>query len=154
MKIKSTLRLACPISGKLTAPIPYEHANGVAEVVEPEEDILLPVGWGRLQLDVVAENPEVSEHAEARRVFITQEVKNAEAMLESDEVPAEVKTQVKTALENGRIAHELGERFDAEHEAPEDGVVYLRFAYDVLSSEAVGQVVTALQGLGFTFERA
>ena len=66
---KSTLNLVCPVTGKRAKPIPLDEdaPEGEFVVVDPDDAApRLPVGWGRLTIDIVVVNPAVAEVETAR----------------------------------------------------------------------------------------
>lgn len=152
MSLHTVLRIACPLSGKV-ASVPYEQVNGEPEIIEPEEELLLPRGWGRLTLDVVIDNPEIDAARKARAAFIAEQLAATEELLASDAVPDAEKARLQKAVKSGELAQAIEQKADEDFPIPDAPKVILRYAYEALSNDAMGTAFTALEAAGFVFQK-
>lgn len=149
--MKSSITLICPVSGKRARAIPLTDAiEGEFVHYEPEDDapVDLPLGWGRLVLDVHAKNPEHAA-ALAQRSEAAREAKTSwDAALADAKVPEDQKAQLRAELESGQAAEQLETVLDDRFPLPEEYVL-MRLQYPVLSDDAVTALVKALRAAGF-----
>lgn len=130
-----TLTYVCPISKKrkqVTLPEPERHT-----LVVPTEKITMPIGWGRIILEVATVNPLTEQ------VRMTHEAALGEAkskMAESGDMSAEDQVAVLAAM---------AAKLNDEVPMPEHEVVWSRTVLEPLSDEAMTAGVDGLRKAGF-----
>lgn len=148
--MKSTIQLVCPVSGARAKPVPYadsEEGTFLPHVEDAPPD--LPVGWGRLVIDVVVRNPEIKTVLTARAQEMARAMETLEQAANDGSATA---PQVREHIDSGAATKAAEEAINAELPLPEDRKVYLRLQYPVLSDEAVGAAIKALRDAGFPIE--
>lgn len=160
--MKSRINLVCPVSG-VEADIPYaDDEEGTFVPYESEEDVDLPLGWGRLAFDVVAPNPEIEGVKKAREAAVKErmdffrsmatapdEAGASDAQKEAQKVQRET---LKKEIKSGQALKIATADTEEQIPMPEEETVVLRLQYPVLSPEAVGALVKALKDAGFPIE--
>lgn len=135
---KSAILLVCPVTGKRADPVFLDEdaPEGEFVTVEPDETAPnLPVGWGRLQLDIVAPNPDVAKIEAIRQ----RERAQRDAMLADPDVPEEQKAHVRDTFDAV---------LDEQYPVPENDMLVRRLELPVLSDEAMATIVAALKAAG------
>ena len=152
--MKSQIKLVCPVSAQIAA-MPYaDDEEGTFVPYEGDDDIDLPVGWGRLVLDVVAPNPEIGEATRARELEVKAAMKQIQAMVKDESVPEAQRKMVADELKSGKAKKEVEAQPAERIPIPTEGTVVLRLAFPVLGSEAVGAALKALRDAGFPIVEA
>jgi hypothetical protein len=150
--MKSSIKLACPVSGK-TASVPYaDDEEGKFVPYEGDDEIDLPRGWGRMVFDVVAPNPEIAEVAETRAKEVRAAMKQIKSASADPKLSEEERAEVKADLDSGKVLQEVEAEAARRLPLPEQETVVLRLAFPVLSDEAVGAAIKALRDAGFPIE--
>lgn len=141
---KSTLNFVCPVTNKRAKPILLDEdaPEGEFILVEAEEGSpRLPVGWGRLTLEIVVANPAVAEVQTMRAA--ENQLKNK--LMEDPEITKEQKELVDATWEA---------TLDEKYPMPESTTLVKRLSFDVLSDEAVAGALGALKNAGFPIKES
>lgn len=148
--MKSKIHYVCPVSGK-RAKVPYlDTEEGVFTEAPEDEAPELPVGWGRVTIDLVAKNPGYEAALEEREEMIQQGLQYVESeALNKDRTEAE-RVSIRERLANGSARDEIEEKIEEDRPLP-DPILWFRLEYPVLSDEALAAVVQALRKAGFEF---
>ncbi len=148
----STIKLACPVSGK-TATLPYsDDEEGKFTPYEGDDDIDLPKGWGRMVIDIVAPNPEISEVLAVRAKEVRTAMKQLKAASDDEKLPEEERKALKAELESGDVLKKVEAEAARRLPLPDEETVVLRLAFPVLSDEAMGTAIKVLREAGFPIE--
>ena len=162
---QSKITLICPVSGKRVS-IPYAlEGQGVFLPCDEADPMDLPIGWGRLVIDVVVPNSEI----EAVRIVRDEEVRAAIDQLRNvlastdrliagaaaDQERAALQMQrsaVQAELDSGRAKLDAQKIIEDKHPMPAEATSLLRLQFQVLSDEAMGAALRALRDAGFPIE--
>lgn len=151
--MSSYTRLTCPVTGRHTR-IPFSSAtDGAFVVVEPDDDdaIMLPVGWGRIVLEVAVSNPEIETVVAQRDLEVSNALEELRQSLAQEGLSKTQRDHRQTALDLGTAERDIKAAVEERYPMPDDLVVTARATFPVLSMEALRQAVEVLAKSGFPF---
>ena len=150
--MKSTTNYVCPVSGK-SVRVPYSgDEEGSFGIYDGEDEVDLPLGWGRFVLDVVVANPEVAEVKRARKTELKEAMDSLKATAEDEAVPEAQRRTIQSEMDSGVALRQAIAMIEDRYPLPEEDTVLLRLQYPVLSDEAIGTLLKTLRDAGFQID--
>jgi hypothetical protein len=147
---KSYLQFVCPLSGKRARSPLVEEEDGVfLPVDEDEEGGPLPIGWGRVTVEVLIRNPEIAVALENRRQMV--EEMNAEVMAQIRNPNNPRAADIQAEIDSGSAAEQIQAAAEERFPPPERDTVLMRATYSALSDEALAAVLEVLNKVGLRF---
>ena len=151
-RAESQIRLVCPFSSKRHTLAYVEGGEGVFVPYEPDDEVELPLGWGRMVIDQVVVNPEIKEVKTIRREEVKAGMAALKVAIKDESFPADHRKKVKAELDNGKALKETRRLARETYPLPDDETILVRMQFPVLSEEGIAEALKVLREAGFPIE--
>lgn len=139
----STVTHVCPVTKKRKVePLDDGPAAGAAVFIpfgEEDTDIDLPVGWGRITIEIVAKDAAAVQHAAAKAAMLEE----GHAKISADATATDEQKAQSRAMFDSEVERAMPDQAI-------DGVIRIQFP--CLSDDAIGKALLLLKDAGFPIE--